>query len=99
MRWMICLVLAGCATPMDDLYRQLSHCLANGDICEDLQAEIERRNIMIDQRDYDRAKRCPEGYVEYCDNTMRGCGRTHKSQSDEYVCITPSDLRDLFRMR
>jgi len=97
MRWFVCLVLAGCATPTNELYRELDTCLKNGEICEELQAEIDKRHMAIEQREYDRKSRCPDGYIEYCNYLMRGCGERHKSEKDEYLCITPGYLREAFK--
>ena len=82
---------------MNELYQQLDTCLKAGDICEELQAEIEQRQIAIEQRQYDKTNRCPEGYIEYCDSRMRGCGAVHKSPDDKYACITPGQYRDIFK--
>lgn len=97
MRILVCLLLAGCATPMNELYRQLNECLHSGHVCADVQDEIQRREIAQDQREYDSRSRCQSGYIEYCDHRMRGCGGVHKSPRDQYLCVTPGEIKGIWK--
>jgi hypothetical protein len=97
MRFLVCLLLVGCATSTNELYRELETCLNDGYVCAELQDEIQRREIAQDRREYDLRPRCPFGQVEYCDHRMRGCGARHKSPNDQYACISREDVREIWR--
>jgi hypothetical protein len=92
------LFIGGCSTTsMDELYMQRAACNAHGLECDELHERIDRRERFAEQREYDKRNRCPSDFIEYCDSSMRGCGRTHKSPTDQFACISPRDLRDLLR--
>ena len=91
------LLLGGCATPLDELYLQRTACLGLGAECEDLHKEIDKRERNQERRIYDNLKRCPGRYIEYCDQTMFGCGRRHKTPRDQFTCVTPEQLRQATR--
>ena len=88
------LILGGCAASLEDLYLQRTACLAYGDECEEVHESIDRRERHIEQRAYDRRSRCPGNLIEYCNERMRGCGRRHKSPTDEFSCMSAQQANE-----
>jgi len=72
-------------------------CLREHLSCDAVHEEIERLEIRKEEMAYQRRPRCPFGYVEYCDWTMKGCGASRKKPTDEWVCVTPGTLKDAFK--
>ena len=92
------LILGGCATPLEDLYQQRGVCLAHGQSCDELQEEIEKREALIDRRAINKIDRCPgKNSIEYCDRHMRGCGNKWRRMDDQFACISPGHVSDMFQ--
>lgn len=86
------LLLGGCVTPLNELYQQRGVCLDQGQICPELQDEINRREDDKFRREMNDVRRCPPRTIEYCSSWMRGCGNKWRKPTDQYACIDPSDL-------
>ena len=90
------LLLAGC-TSLDDLYAERRACLDQNLECDDVHEQIDMLERALELREYQNVNRCPDGMIEYCDDTMRGCGRMRKRPTDEFACIERERLNDLMR--
>jgi hypothetical protein len=89
----IALLIAGCSTAsIDSLYQEQAACLSLKGDCADIAKRIEALEKRMIQREYDRARRCPRGAVEYCDQTMKGCGNRHKHPNDQFYCVVTQDF-------
>lgn len=76
---------------------QQAACLSQGGDCSEIAQEIEKKEQRAEQRALERVSRCPKGFIEYCDQTMKGCGTKLRKRSDEFYCVPPQDLRDAIK--
>ena len=97
MKFLLLLLLAGCATiSTEEMYVELGSCISVEGDCENIQARINYREHMIQVRENAKMS-CPDEYVAYCDDRMRGCGSKFARKPVEYVCVSRSAMRDMLR--
>ena len=81
MRWLVFLLLAGCAS-YNDLLATATSC-GVGPECQELWDEINKRDEIRERRERRDANPCPKGYVHVVTHWGEGC-------------MTASELRDIF---
>jgi hypothetical protein len=79
-----------------EMYAELGSCISVAGDCENIQARINSREDAIQMRENAKMS-CPDEYVAYCDDSMRGCGSKFALKPVEYVCISSSAMRNMLR--
>jgi len=98
MKFLLPLLLAGCATiSTEEMYAELGSCLSAGGDCEQIQTRVNRREDAIQWRENAKMT-CPEEFVAYCDDSMKGCGSKFARTPVQYVCISQTDMRDMLTL-
>lgn len=83
MHWLVLLLLAGCATPYNDLLATATSC-GGGHECQELWDEINKRDEARIEREKRDFNPCPQGYVHVIDGFKRE------------TCVSRSEIRQIF---